>query len=384
MLKITLVLPLIVCTLSVVSAQTSFGRCFTPDEYRGDCIYFKSCQSLFELSKKKPQDNRDRLFITLSQCGFRDGQPLVCCKDVPPPPPPPTEPPTTPTSVPVSTKDIPTPGKCGIDFENRIYGGNRTEIDEYPWMALLGYSKPQNKKGFHCGGVLINHRYVLTASHCVNGKDIPQTWTLSHVRLGEWDTAQEVDCDDSFKNERVCSQPPIDVNIVERIPHPQYDPYNNNQFNDIAMLRLEHPIEYTEFIKPICLPIDPTLRGNDFIKQTLSVAGWGKTEKLSASNLKLKVNVDGVSNADCNRVYNNEQRQIIDTQVCAGGKKGQDSCRGDSGGPLMRQNERGNPPYWYLAGLVSYGPSPCGLENWPGVYTRVGKYIEWIEDTIQP
>ena len=32
-----------------------------------------------------------------------------------------------------------------------------------------------------------------------------------------------------------------------------------------------------------------------------------------------------------------------------------------SGGPLMRQNERGNPPYWYLAGLVSYGPSPCGV-----------------------
>lgn len=29
--------------------------------------------------------------------------------------------------------------------------------------------------------------------------------------------------------------------------------------------------------------------------------------------------------------------------------------RGDSGGPLMRQNEKGIPPYWYLAGLVSYG-----------------------------
>lgn len=78
---------------------------------------------MFELSKKKPQDNRDRLFITLSQCGFRDGQPLVCCKDEPaPPPPPPT---TTTTAAPVSNKDIPKPGECGIDFENRIYGGNR-------------------------------------------------------------------------------------------------------------------------------------------------------------------------------------------------------------------------------------------------------------------
>lgn len=51
----------------------------------------------------------------------------------------------------------------------------------------------------------------------------------------------------------------------------------------------------------------------------------GKTEKVSASNVKLKVNVDGVSNSDCQKVYSSENRQIIDTQVCAGGKKGFDS-----------------------------------------------------------
>lgn len=49
--------------------------------------------------------------------------------------------------------------------------------------------------------------------------------------------------------------------------------------------------------------------------KTLSVAGFGKTETRSASNLKLKVNVNGVSNEDCNKVYSREQREIIDTQV---------------------------------------------------------------------
>ena len=118
-----------------ISNIETFGRCFTPDEYRGNCIYFKSCPSLLELTQKKPPDTQDRLYLSLSQCGFRDGQPLVCCKDAPPPPP--TAPPTTPTPPtvkPPSTKDIPTPGECGIDFENRIYGGNRVS---YQWEFLM-------------------------------------------------------------------------------------------------------------------------------------------------------------------------------------------------------------------------------------------------------
>ena len=77
---------------------------------------------------------------------------------------------------------------------------------------------------------------------------------------------------------------------------------------------------------------------------------------------------------------------------------------GDSGGPLMKQYEGGNTPYWFLAGVVSYGPTPCGQEGWPGVYTRVSgneepqkklnpneffycqvsKYISWIESKLQP
>lgn len=41
-------------------------------------------------------------------------------------------------------------------------------------------------------------------------------------------------------------------------------------------------------------------------------------------------------------------------------------------------------PYWYLAGIVSFGPSPCALEGWPGVYTRMDQYVDWVESNLQP
>lgn len=57
---------------------------------------------------------------------------------------------------------------------------------------------------------------------------------------------------------------------------------------------------------------------------------------------------------------------------------------GDSGGPLMAQEKAGRLVYYYLVGVVSFGPSPCGLENWPGVYTKVDSYIDWIVSHMRP
>lgn len=53
-----------------------------------------------------------------------------------------------------------------------------------------------------------------------------------------------------------------------------------------------------------------------------------------------------------------------------------------SGGPLMCYNTVGNIPYWYLAGVVSYGPVECGLENVPGVYSRVSSFLQWISENM--
>lgn len=50
----------------------------------------------------------------------------------------------------------------------------------------------------------------------------------------------------------------------------------------------------------------------------------------------------------------------------------------------MAYNVENNISYWYLAGVVGYGPKECGTINIPGVYTRVSKYLKWISETVKP
>ncbi|CAD7084976.1 unnamed protein product [Hermetia illucens] len=275
---------------------------------------------------------------------------------------------------------LPLPLQCGIMNSDRIFGGTQTRIDEYPWMALLAYSKPGNQTGFHCGGTLINNRYVLTASHCVNGKTIPKDWKLSGVRLGEWNLASGSDCDLDD-----CNDSPLDVTIEEFISHENYDPQLNDKYNDIALLRLSRNITFTDWVNPICLPLAESLQSRNFEGISLEVAGWGRTESAKKSDVKLKAFVRGVNSNNCNNVYSGEGVTVKNTQICAGGEKGVDSCTGDSGGPLMGVDMLNNKtPYYFLAGIISFGPTPCAQLGWPGIYTRVDRYIDWIKRNIRP
>ena len=111
-------------------------------------------------------------------------------------------------------------------------------------------------------------------------------------------------------------------------------------------------------------------------------AGWGKTEWGEASSLKLSVDLPGVDRASCNKRYNGNTKNMVfrETQICAGGVKGKDSCNGDSGGPLIRDENL----YWYQTGIFSFEPSKCGLDRVPFVYTNVASYIDWISSHMEP
>lgn len=55
--------------------------------------------------------------------------------------------------------------------------------------------------------------------------------------------------------------------------------------------------------------------------------------------------------------------------------------QGFGGGPLQIMTE---PDVFVQVGITSFGFSKCGDKHKPGVYTRVSKYAEWIEQTVWP
>lgn len=394
--------------------------CTTPDGRAGSCIDLRQCTSLYNIvAFKRPLTNEDRTYLSRSQCGYYQNSPLVKVN---------FRSSRRPTDyiwnfaahwlfiagllpewkwwrigIGIACSQCAATGRrmwnwvVEQDLRRRGDGSGWVPLELShrvfeTWVYLKDssgcYSQlildsnpipANNANGTHCGCVLINSHYVLTASHCVNGRDIPTTWRINRIHFGEWDTATNPDC-----TQGDCAPPVQKIQVAKSTPHPQYGPSNVHQYNDIALIRLAEPVVYNDFVKPICLPLSSTLRSKTHVGEAMEVSGWGKTETVNASNRKLKVRVNGVEKNTCNDVYRRQNREISSTQLCAGGERGKDSCRGDSGGPLVAlDNSNPRQLSTYLVGLVSYGPSPCGQAGWPGVYTKVSEYVDWIQQTME-
>ncbi|KAI8130975.1 Serine protease easter [Lucilia cuprina] len=380
-------------TLSCVAnaAITAYGVCVNPRQETGICIQIKDCDYFLDILNKTASNGinpTDAKFLRESQCGQDNSQDtlakkvLVCCPD--------NYRSTLATRNGISEKNLPgnvlpEPGVCGEILTDRILGGNITKIDEFPWMALLQYKTGPDRYGLYCGGSLINSRYVLTAGHCLKHPDMPSTWELHSVRLGEWDLTTNPDCVIDVRGRKDCVDPHRDVLIDYAMAHPLYVPTSKNQFNDIALIRMAESVKTTDFIIPICLPLTASLRQKRFTSTAMDVAGWGATENDTVSTIKLKIMVNVWNTTKCQDTYNIFNMPIDENyQFCAGGADGIDTCRGDSGGPLMVTQRIKNKDVYFVIGIVSYGPRPCGLEGWPGVYTRVGNYTDWILNNLLP
>lgn len=175
---------------------------------------------------------------------------------------------------------------------------------------------------------------------------------------------------------------PIDVKIIERIRHPDYK--IPSKYNDIALLKLEHPIEFSQYVRPACLA-----ESFNIPTERVIATGWGRTEYAETTSDRLqKVLLDVIAQPICNASYaphlsRNLRKGVVDeTQFCAGSMIHQDTCQGDSGGPIQIYHSYVECMY-AIVGITSFGIR-CAETGLPGVYTRVYPYIDWIERIVWP
>lgn len=313
-------------------------------------------------------------YLRKSHCGWQRKHPKVCCDPLP-----------RIDSCPVQQ----------IDVSNRISEGTEAGIAEFPHMALLINEKIRGRPAFYCGGALINERYVLTAAHCFYE---PHKYDKVFIRLGEHDLNSDIDCRNSSNGTGYtdCSDRVVDINIEEKFIHERFETFNFH--HDIALVRLAIPVNYTRFIQPICL-LDAQTEMSNLTDQRFEISGFGKLGiNGNFSNVKLKISLNAVSQESCQAKYATLKpaKRLISEQFCAGGMGRKDTCHGDSGSPVIGRyvvtyqdprnprNQRTLIEYKYLAGVVSYGLSKCGTPTWPGIYTRVSSYVDWIRAKMRP
>lgn len=270
----------------------------------------------------------------------------------------------------------------------RVIGGVDATASSHPFMATIWGVENNGKFGQLCGGVLVAPGWVVTAAHCVFDEATGDAFKAAsfEVYLGQQQLLEPCDAtlDGACSPQQAAKMRRVDGIYV----HPAYqnDASSNahNIVGDIALLHLtKESGTPAAVVATLSLATMTQLQrlqrqhqagGHD----NLRVLGWGKTTN-TPGNLAQDLQVadlDYEPSDICGAVYGTS---IAGSQICAIDPKGvRDTCNGDSGGPLMVQQNG----QVYLLGLTSFGSETCAQKGVPSVYTSIPYYLDWIEQHI--
>lgn len=231
--------------------------------------------------------------------------------------------------------------------EVKIIGGTPADINDAPWQVAILRLGTDNNYNHVCGGVIITASSILTAAQCTTGIQA----SFFRIRSGS-----------TFHH--------VGGQVTAVIRKKEHDAFNSNTYqNDLAFLYLYNDINFGVSAAPAFLPPLGLVVPD---RSYCFVTGWGTTSVGGSKPLQLnKVTVPSVNQDRCVSAYSNILA-VTPNMICAGNLDagGVDACVGDTGGPLTISN--------ILIGITSWGVS-CGVADYPGVYTRVPMYRNWID-----
>ncbi len=242
----------------------------------------------------------------------------------------------------------------------------------FPWLASLFVLFRNGEALFMCAATIITPNVLLTAAHCFTNNNDEDSW---FARVGDNYILKPDPDEQTFRVKRI-------------LQHHLFDPLREDGGDgrhDIALVVLApksdgSTIRYSSNVSPICVPPAPDFSLQKRYGRHCEIAGWGMTEYNNTASYPdsvraARISVGDVPDAYCDYLY---QRDVRATgKFCAGGSV--DACQEDSGGPLVCTFDGAGGDY-HVVGIVSSGKG-CGI--YPGLYTEVSRYLDWITFWVQ-
>lgn len=180
---------------------------------------------------------------------------------------------------------------------------NYADRGQFPWAVhVTVFIDAVLQK--ECEGSIVTRRHVLTAAHCL--KTNRRLHSIA-VRYGS-----------------------IDLRLTEVIFaikynfHPRYIPNTPN--HDVGILLLEHPLEYSSQVRPVCLPET----WFDVTGRKLFLPSWARQPRVTPDNYLQYWKLQVRANSHCKKIYGGKFRDRI--TLCAS-PKGPGLSTGYWGGP---------------------------------------------------